>query len=206
MNPDPRPGRWMLPLVVLGMLLFTYVFVSQLPGSGPDEQGTGTTLTSTPGSTDATLPDGGGTGENGDTAPTTTSPPTAATPEVEAYRAAMTALGSELNAFNTELDEVNSAWDADPRGIEYSAAEQRFRAVAEGLGEWSQRVEEVAPPESLTEAHANFVAAAQAASTEAAAVLDGLVNSPGPEERREAAGRFDAARQAFEDALAAIQG
>ena len=30
-NPDPKPGRWILPLVVLGMIAFTYFFVRELP-------------------------------------------------------------------------------------------------------------------------------------------------------------------------------
>ena len=27
LNADPKPGRWILPLVVLGMVAFTYFFV-----------------------------------------------------------------------------------------------------------------------------------------------------------------------------------
>ncbi len=208
LNPDPRPGRWMLPLVVLGMLLFTYVFVSQLPGSGPDEAQAVDTQpddTSQTGS-GSSLPDGTDTGDT--TVTTAPGDPAAEepSPEVAAYVAAMQALASELTAFNTEMDNVNTAWDADPREIEYSAAEQRFTEISGNVEQWSQRVAEVQPPADLAEAHNAFVTAAQAASTEAAEVLDGLVNSPGPEDRRDAAGRFDAARQAFADALAAISG
>ena len=35
-NPDPKPGRWVLPLVVLGMVLFTWVWIDRL---GPPEVG-----------------------------------------------------------------------------------------------------------------------------------------------------------------------
>lgn len=206
LNPDPRPGRWMLPLVVLGMLLFTYVFVSQLPGTGPEAEASASTVPNDPNdSTPTSLPDGSETGT--DTEPSETSNPAAqVSPEVEAYRAAMTALASELTAFNTDMDTVNAQWDADPREIEYSGAEQQFTTISTNVAEWSNRVAAVEPPADLAEAHNGFVTAAASAATEAAAVLDGLVNAPGPEPRRDAAGRFDAARQAFADALAAVQG
>ena len=42
-NPDPKPGRWILPLVVLGMVAFTYFFVRALP-SGSEEGATDTTI------------------------------------------------------------------------------------------------------------------------------------------------------------------
>src|SRR3970040_1221947 len=42
-NPDPKPGRWILPLVILGMVAFTYFFVRSLPEASPD-----TTLVSGP--------------------------------------------------------------------------------------------------------------------------------------------------------------
>lgn len=208
LNPDPRPGRWMLPLVVLGMLLFTYVFVSQLPGTGPEEpsssaQGPDITVDSS----NTSLPDGSDANATADTTPTgDTAPEGPSSPEVAAYQAAMTALASELTAFNTELDEVNGAWDAEPRGIEYSSAQERFNTLSENAAQWAQRVADVPPPEGLAESHNGFVTAAQAASTEVAAVLDGLINSPGPDDRRDAAGRFDAARQAFADALTTVTG
>ena len=59
-NPDPKPGRWILPLVILGMIAFTYFFVRSLPEASPD-----TTLA--PGDTTPTTVGGGG--------PTTTSVP-----------------------------------------------------------------------------------------------------------------------------------
>ena len=35
-NPDPKPGRWILPLVILGMIAFTYFFVRSLPEASPN--------------------------------------------------------------------------------------------------------------------------------------------------------------------------
>lgn len=193
----------MLPLVVLGMLLFTYVFVSQLPGTGPDVQADNTTDASTDVTTGSTLPDGSEDTTPSDSTAPDVAPPDAG-PEVEAYRMAMTALESELTAFNTELDQVNDAWDAEPRDIEYSAAEETLTDISERVSEWSDRVAAVQAPASLAEAHNGFVAAAASAGEEAAAVLDGLVNAPGPEPRRDAAGRFDAARTAFAESLASV--
>ena len=56
-NPDPKPGRWILPLVILGMIGFTYFFVRELPEASPDStlvaQPTSTTLAETTGTTEA---------------------------------------------------------------------------------------------------------------------------------------------------------
>src|SRR5690606_28312697 len=65
-NADPKPGRWILPLVVLGMVAFTYFFVRALPsGSEPGEE-TGTTLAAS----DTTVP------ADGEESPDDTTPAT----------------------------------------------------------------------------------------------------------------------------------
>ena len=44
-NYDPKPGRWMLPLVVLAMVAFTYLFVRELPASAGGDSDESTTTT-----------------------------------------------------------------------------------------------------------------------------------------------------------------
>ena len=61
-NPDPKPGRWILPLVILGMIGFTYFFVRELPEASPDTTLVGQPVTTTlPESTGTTEDLGGGT-------------------------------------------------------------------------------------------------------------------------------------------------
>ena len=41
---DPKPGRWILPLIILAMVGFTYVFVSSLEEQVPAETDAGLDL------------------------------------------------------------------------------------------------------------------------------------------------------------------
>ena len=57
-NPDPKPGRWVLPIVVLGMVAFTWFFVQRLspdeiPEDEPPSTTTSTTTTAAPSATTA---------------------------------------------------------------------------------------------------------------------------------------------------------
>jgi hypothetical protein len=193
----------MLPLVVLGMVGFTYVFVNQLPGDGrPEDTVTGDTTAGTGdgGTSNTTLPDGtGGTDQPPDGADTTT-PPNGSS----AYTDAMQALQTELTGFATEMATVNSGWDADPKEINLSDATARLTTLRDGVRDWSGRVAAVEVPADVADPHADLVDIADRIATEAAAVLDGLVNSPGVEARRDAVERFDEAVGAFGDGLAAI--
>jgi hypothetical protein len=89
-NPDPKPGRWILPLVVLGMVAFTYFFVRELP-----EASTETTLVSSPGTT-TTVP--------GTEGSTTTGPGNGTTldPETQAYLDEIDAINEELQVQRTD--------------------------------------------------------------------------------------------------------
>lgn len=203
-NPDPRPGRWLLPLVVLGMVGFTYVFVNQLPGEG------GTTIesivdTEAVGSTSSTtIPDGTDPSTSGGTtASTTGSTPQGASPEVTAYKQAMAALATELTGMQAELGSANSAWED---GGDYGAAQTAFTSVSESAATWRDQVAAVSVPEGLTETQNTLVEAANQAANQAAAALDGLVNSPGPDKRVNSVARFDEAVSAFTETVNAIPG
>jgi len=203
-NPDPRPGRWMLPLVVLGMMLFTWVFVNQLPGEGGTTDETNT-VDDTTDSSDTTVPDG--TGGTGSTTEETTAPGTGDTgggapPEVESYLNAIQAFNTNLVAFQTEMSTVNAAWDADPKELSLADTTSRLTNLRDQVGEWAAQVAAVeGVPADLADTHQTLVTAAQAAATEAAQVLDGLLNSPGVEARQSAVARFDDAVAAFQEAL-----
>lgn len=202
-NPDPRPGRWLLPLVVLGMVMFTYVFVNQLPGDGtPTESTSDDTATPTSSTTvpDSSQPDD--TTEPGDTTPTTTTP---ASPEAAAYLEAMQAFNTQLTGLQADLSAANAAWEAGGEGA-YTTAQAAFTEIRDETAAWRDQVVAVSVPEGLAETHQDLVAAAEAAATQAAAALDGLVNAPGPEARQQAVARFDEAVSAFGQALSQAGG
>jgi cytoskeletal protein RodZ len=202
-NPDPRPGRWLLPLVVLGMVMFTYVFVNQLPGDGappttaPDDSASPTSSTSLPDGSDPSA-----TTVPGDTTEPTTAPPA---PEAAAYLEAMQAFNTQLTGLQADLSAANAAWEAGGPGS-YSAAQAAFTEINNQVAEWRDQVVAVSVPEGLSQTHENLVTAAEAAATQVAAALDGLVNAPGPEPRVQAVARFDEAVSAFGQALSEAGG
>jgi exonuclease VII small subunit len=202
-NPDPRPGRWLLPLVVLGMVAFTYVFVNQLPGDGADTTDTTEDVGAAGSTSSTTIPDGSNpqtTVANGDDTTATTAPP--ASPEVAAYKEAMEALATELTSLQAELSSANSAWEDGSSS--YSDAQAAFTNVSQNVAEWRDRVAAVSVPSGMTETQNTLVEAANAAANQAAAALDGLVNSSGPDKRRNSVIRFDEAVSAFTQTVNSI--
>lgn len=193
-NYDPRPGRWMLPLVILAMVAFTYLFVRELPSaasaSTTTEEGTGltgspTTATSTPG--------------------VTTTGPVVIDPAAQEYIDSLGGFQTRLVDLQGQLGAANTAWDADPRTITFDQAEAEFSAVAQAAAALVGELQALVPPESLTDAHTSAVAAAQQAADAANAALAGL-RAPAPdtgEGRRTAVVNFDAAVTAFAEAVSA---
>jgi hypothetical protein len=197
-NPDPRPGRWLLPLVVLGMVMFTYVFVNQLPGDGAT---TTTTVDGLAGPTSSTsLPDGSEPSDEPDTTATTGAGTPTPAPEAAAYLEAMAAFNTQLTGLQADLSAANAAWEAGGAGS-YTTAQTAFTEISQQVTAWQEQVVAVSVPESLAPTHETLVAAAEQAAAQAAAALDGLVNAPGPEPRVQAVARFDEAVSAFAQAL-----
>lgn len=192
-NPDPRPGRWLLPLVVLGMVVFTYVFVNALPGADADPQDLSGATTSTT----TTAPGDGGQGDT----TTTTTITIPVSNEAQAYLDALEAYETRLTDFQAEVATINSQWDADPREISYSDAEAAFADLAERVGLWADEVSAEVPPEALIPAHDTVVQFANLAAAAAADVLEGLQAPDSGEARRAAVEQFDQAILGFTAAV-----
>ena len=173
-NPDPKPGRWILPLVVLGMVAFTYFFVRELP-----EASTETTLVSAPGTT-TTVPGGDGT------SPSTTGTQTTLDPETQAYLDEIDSINQELQVQRTELVSTNEAFDQDPREIEFSDAEDRFEAVETATQELADRHSALTPPDALAANHSTLQAAIDLASNSITQALEGLRSTDTGEQRSSA--------------------
>ena len=183
-NYDPKPGRWMLPLVVLAMVAFTYLFVRELPSAASANENGGT-AESTSSTTSTTS-----TGEDGTT---------------QAYLDALAGFQSTLSNLQTELASANAGWDANPKTITFDQAEEAFISVAEGAAALVGEVQTATVPADLVEAHNVVIAAAQQAADAAGRALAGL-RAPSPdtgEARRAAVNEFDAAVTAFNDSVQA---
>jgi hypothetical protein len=187
MNPDPRPGRWLLPLVVLGMMVFTYVFVQNLPAADGETQDIGAngldaeTTTTTTSIAETT---------------STTTPVPVLSPEVQDYLNQVATAETELLAFQAEMADINGRWDADPRTLEYADGEALLTDLAQRIATWATNLTAVVPPATVTDAHGVLTATAQATADSAAAVLTGFTG-PDAEPRITALGEFDIAVTAF---------
>ena len=200
-NPDPRPGRWVLPLVVLGMILFTWVWVNRL--EPPAVEGTvspsGTTrsTTETTPAVDETTVGGDGTEAPEDTTPTTLLPP-----EIEVYLTNLAEDKTALAALVEELNAVNDAWEnRDETGVTFAETEAGMVAASERAVVFSEAVELHRPPEDvagLTDAHQRVYESAAAVAEAAAAALAGLRAPDTGEDRRAAMVEFRAAAASFE--------
>lgn len=202
-NPDPKPGRWLLPLAVLAMFAFTFMFVRTLPEAEVEPRpvttvGTPTTAGNDPGN--ETTPgeeatDAQEEGATGEATPTTTTLP----PAVVSYLASIEALGEQLASLAAEVREVNSAWDE--RSILYAETEERLVAVMEDVVVWQDNVVQLNAPSVLAASHQDMLASSTRAAVAATAIVEGLRSTDTGEARRGSAADFDAAASAFVSAV-----
>ena len=185
-NPDPRPGRWLLPLVILGMVVFTYVFVQALPGadSEGDDLSAGTTTTTT-------------TEPESDASTTTTTEAVVLDPSVQDYLDLVVSQETALTGFQTEMATINGQWDAEERTVTYPDTEAALVDLATRVRTWAQDVAAVVAPLGLEGVHTVLSAAAAEAANASDAVIAGLQSSDTGEARRAALDSFDEAVRAF---------
>lgn len=186
-NPDPKPGRWILPLVILGMIAFTYFFVRELPEASPDTTLAGPVTTTTVPDTTATTEEGGGDGQ--------------LDAETQAYLDELDAINADLQLVETEIVRINTGFDADPREIEYSDAETGFEEVQADTEALEARVDALSPPVELQVNHEALTTAIRFASGAAGDALDGLRSSDTGELRRNAVQAYVQAAQDFDSEI-----
>jgi hypothetical protein len=182
-NPDPKPGRWILPLVILGMIAFTYFFVSSLPEGSPT-----TTLAVAPSTTVG--PDGGGSSVPG----TATSVPGGA----EAYIGELDSINEQLQVLSTEMATVNDGFDADPRTVEFDDAVSRLEVVATDTQALADQVAALTVPPGLEANQQALVTAIDFCAGAAQDALDGLQSTDTGELRQTAAEAYRASATDFD--------
>jgi hypothetical protein len=183
-NPDPKPGRWILPLVILGMVAFTYFFVRQLPEASPD-----TTLLGAPATTTTTTGDG--------TSETTLPGDTAVDPDTQAYLAELDRINNEVQLLSTEIVTVNDGFDADPREVEFGDAEDRFAAVAASTQTLAEQLAALTVPAGLEQNQEAMQRNMDLAADAANDALAGLRSTDSGELRRTAVEAYTIAAQDF---------
>ncbi len=186
-NPDPKPGRWILPLIIVGMVAFTYVFVNSLEDTAAANPVTNTSTTVTtsdiePIDVEPTI------GEND--------------PGVQAYLDQLVALSTDLNTLSQEMNSINERWDN--REVEFATARDFLRDdLNPRIAQWVTRVEGAEVPAEFVDQHTNLINNAGPISVAAVAILDGLEAPDTGEARRAALEQFNTAVAAYADAASA---
>jgi hypothetical protein len=185
---DPKPGRWILPIVIAALIGFTYLFVNALPVA--DVAASTSTTTST---TTTTI------------APTTTS--TTLPNEILAFLQELDRFEQIAISLQTELDQVNDDWeDRDRTGATLSETEAGFEDVRDRAQELSDQVAAASVPEPFPPAwQPDTIVAAQALPTTAQEVIDGLLAPDDGSQRRQAVEDYAAATTAFTDQLDVVR-
>lgn len=194
-NPDPKPGRWILPLVILGMVFFTWAFVQNLE---PPELLDDTPVSSTT-TTVATTP----TTLTQESTTTTLLPP-----DLQTYLDNLLGDKEALASVVEQMNAVNSDWDDRAEtGVSYSETEEDLIAVADSALVFADAVELHIPPAGitgLTDAHTAALDAARNVARAADAVLDGLRAPDTGQLRQAALVDFRAAAEQFNLAVDSI--
>jgi len=185
-NTDPKPGRWILPLVILGMVAFTYFFVRELPEATTETTLIGADTTTTDPTSETTDP----------SSETTVPDPTAA------YLDALDQAETELATLAVEMAAVNDGFDADPRTIEISEADDRLVVVADATQALLDSVSALTPPVGLETSHQAIVTALTTANTAATSALEGLRSTDTGALRRAAATAYQDATDEFSTEVA----
>ncbi len=190
---DPRHGIWILPLVIVGMVGSTAVFVNSLnPGTVPDGTGPGGTVGSETTATTVVV-----------TLPDVTSSTTL--PEQEAqYLAAMETLDAESIRLVESAATINEDWD--DRSISFQQALEQLRGLRTETEAFAAEVEGATPTNLplLEPAHLDAVTWAKAMVSAADAMVVGLQDPNSSEGRQVALAEFEASGAEFSGSVDVI--
>jgi hypothetical protein len=180
---DPKPGRWILPIVIAVLIGFTYVFVNALPAA---DIAASTTTTLPPVTTTV-----------GQTTTSTTLPT-----DILAFLQELDRFENIAIELQIEMDEVNAAKED---GGDFDEADAGFNAVKDGAQELANQVAASSVPDVYSSAWPDTIAASQDLVTQAQAVIDGLHAPDDGTLRREAVAEYTVKTTAFNDQLDVVR-
>lgn len=179
-NPDPKPGRWILPVVILAMMGFAWLFINAAddptvssPDTTPTAGGTSSTTTSTS-TTSTTLPE--------------------LAPDVVAYNASIIDAGISIAGLQQRITQANADWDA--RTVGYSETLSSLQGLDTEVKGWRNGLDGIEVPTSASEYanfHAIMAAAASEVSRTSGEIVAGLQAPDTGEARRAALASFNQA-------------
>lgn len=177
---DPKPGRWILPLVVAGLIAFTWVFVNALePASDATSDPTVTTQEPVPSDITTT------TQVVSEVTTTTT-----IAPEIAAFLIAADLIVNEAARLLTEAETINEAWETERN---FTPALNDLQDLASTASDFALSVDNTSVPESLADEWAPVHDAATLMVAGADEMVTGLRSTDTGQIRRAALADFAAA-------------
>ncbi|MGI9609869.1 MAG: hypothetical protein ACR2NL_06205 [Acidimicrobiia bacterium] len=185
-NPDPKPGRWILPVVILAMMGFAWLFINA--AEDPTVSASDTTVSngsSGTTTTSSTLPSSGTT--------TTTIPA-----DIVQYNLDITNAGIAMAGLQEKINTANSNWE--DRSATYADTQGILQGLDAEVKGWRASLNDIVVPTSLPE-YADFhnimIAAAAEVSRTSGTIVPGLQAPDTGEARRAAVAAFNGAVTAY---------
>ena len=178
-NSDPKPGRIVLPLVLIGMIATTYTFINRVATNNNLEIVTEVTTVET-------------VAEEATEDTTTTSTTTTLPENYVAYLEEITAEKIQATELGKKVLEANQNWD--DKTITYQEAKQEFAAFIEDAQEFVITVTEPGPPNeyaNLVTSHEELKTLVNIIAEDTVELLAGLESSDKGEQRAAALDSFN---------------
>ena len=179
-NEDPKPGRLVLPLVLIGMIATTYTFINRVA--------TNNDLEIEPSVEQVVVePDKEPVSEDTTTTTTTTLPG-----EVVAYLEEISSEKIQSIDLATKVLEANDKWDNED--ITYQEAKDEFANFIEDAQQFVETVSEPGPPTTfagLVKSHEELKSLAELIFADTEELLEGLTSSDTGERRSAALDSFN---------------
>lgn len=183
-NPDPKHGRWILPLIITAMVVLTFTFVNSLD---PAEREEG----------DTTVPE-----PPFPTSSTTTS--TTLPPETQAFMVTIDTLQNQATAYQDQINQINDDWEAGRAS--FTDTRSAFVALQADIVAWEEQVASLPDvPAELAEGHVDLVLEADELGGAVEDIILGLDAPDTGEQRRAAVAVFAEQMQDVLDAIGVIR-
>ena len=194
-NNDPKPGRLVLPLVLIGMIATTYTFINRVA--------TNNNLDIEPVTVDSQVIDDEEELPVEDS--TTTSTTTTLPDEVITYLEEISSEKIQSIDLATNVLEANDRWDNEQ--VTYQEAKDEFRSFIDDAEQFVLTVNEPGPPSTfagLVKSHEELKTLADLIYADTQELLEGLTSSDTGERRAAALESFDSNITLFQEEIEEI--
>ena len=189
-NEDPKPGRLVLPLVLIGMIATTYTFINRVASNNDLEIEPVNEVV-----VDTTVEDS--TPEDTTTTTTTTLPN-----EVVTYLEEISSEKIQSIDLATRVLEANDNWDDEL--ITYQEAKDEFAEFIEDAQQFVETVSEPGPPSTfagLVKSHEELKSLAELIYADTQELLEGLTSSDTGQQRAAALESFNNNINGFQEKI-----